>query len=113
MKNLYRIFALLFITVIVNFSCSEEQKEKKITADDTTKNIISDKIQEIDSLKIVQTDTPEKSVKNQKKNLKIYKYICPLGCKKGKSDIEGTCPECGMELIENPDYITEKRTDKK
>ena len=39
----------MFITVIVFFSCSEEQKEKKITADDTTENIISDKIQKIDS----------------------------------------------------------------
>jgi len=28
--------------------------------------------------------------------------------KKGKSDIKGTCPECGMELIENPDYISKK-----
>ncbi|RLD48297.1 MAG: hypothetical protein DRI94_12750 [Bacteroidetes bacterium] len=108
MKNIYRIFTLMFITVIVFFSCSEEQKEKKITADDTTENIISDKIQKIDSLKIVQTDTLKKSQKKQKKDLSINKYICPLGCKKGKSDIKGTCPECGMELIENPDYISKK-----
>jgi len=108
MKNLYRIFALLFITVIFSFSCSEEQKEKKITAADSTENIISDKTQKIDSLKTVQTDTLKKFEKKQKKDLSTDKYICPLGCKKGKSDIKGTCPECGMELIENPDYITKK-----
>ncbi len=113
MKNVYRIFVLLFISVIVSFSCSEEHKEKKNTDGDTTKNITTDKIQKIDSLNVVQPDTLKRSEKKQKKDLSVNRYICPLGCKKGESDTKGTCPECGMELIENPDYITKKQTNKK
>ena len=69
-----------------------------------TEIIKSDKTQNIDSLKENQTNTISINEKKQQKEVKIYKSICPLGCKKGKSDIKGNCPECGMELIENPDY---------
>lgn len=31
-------------------------------------------------------------------------YICPDHCKDSGSDKEGECPNCGMELLENPNY---------
>jgi len=112
MNNLYRIFVLLLITVLFSTACSSEQSEEKISATDTTEKIKVDTVVtgNINSKKI-NNDTIVKSEK--KKDVKIYKYICPLGCKNGKSEIKGNCPDCGMELIENPDYITKKQTDKK
>ncbi len=109
MKNLCRIFALMFITVITFNSCSDEQSNnnKTETSETDTLNSISKKI--ADSLTISSSeDTIIKSEKEIKKNVKIYKYICPLGCKEGNSDTKGNCSNCGMELIENPDYITKK-----
>lgn len=104
MNNLYRIFVLLIITIGFLVSCSEEQKEEKVSSVDSTGIIKTEKTKNIDSVKENQTDTISINEKKQQKEVKIYKYICPLGCKKGKSDIKGNCPECGMELIENPDY---------
>ncbi len=31
-------------------------------------------------------------------------YICPDHCKNSGSDKEGECSNCGMELMENPNY---------
>ena len=31
-------------------------------------------------------------------------YICPDHCKNSGSDEEGECSNCGMELMENPNY---------
>ena len=31
-------------------------------------------------------------------------YICPDHCKNSGSDKEGECLNCGMELMENPNY---------
>ena len=108
MNNLYRIFVLLFVTAVFSNSCSEEQKNNNQNTNDTTVIISTDINKTIDtSAKKIKSDTIKKS-EIKKKPIKTFKYICPLGCKKGKSDIKGTCPECGMELIENPDYITKK-----
>ena len=107
MNKLYRIFVLLFLTVIFLISCSNKEPEEKNAVNDTTKTLKSDIIATNDSIEKSKPDTLVNSEK-KKKEVKIYKYICPLGCKKGNSDTEGLCPDCGMELIENPDYITEK-----
>lgn len=105
MKYLYRIFVIILI--IISFSsCSDKQNQKKITSTDTNKIIKSIKTQELDTIKKINIDTFENSKIRQKKEAKIYKYICPLGCKKGNSNIKKNCPECGMELIENPDCQT-------
>ncbi len=109
MTNLYRIFALLFMTVIFSVSCSDEQNTTKQTDSTEAEIIKQDLTLKADSLTSkITTDTLVKTEKKLKKNVKIYKYICPQGCTKGNSDESGTCPECGMELIENPDYITKK-----
>ena len=31
----------------------------------------------------------------------VAKYVCPDGCKAGKSDKPGKCSCCGKELVEN------------
>ncbi len=107
MNNLYRIFVLLFLTVIFSVSCSDKESEEKNTATDTTEILKPDTIAVKDSLQKSKPDTLVNYEKKEKE-VKIYKYICPLGCKQGNSDTEGLCPKCGMELIENPDYITKK-----
>ena len=33
-------------------------------------------------------------------------YICPMHCEGSGSDQPGTCPVCGMEYRENPDFET-------
>lgn len=37
------------------------------------------------------------------------KYICPSRCAKSGSDKPGQCPDCGMELIENPNSEISKK----
>jgi len=104
MNNLYRIFALLFLIIIFSVSCSDKKTEEKEIATDTTKTIKTNTIATNNSSEKIKPDT----LVNKKKNIKTYKYICPLGCKQGNSDTDGLCSKCGMELIENPDYITKK-----
>ena len=118
MKNLYHTFILIFATIVFLVSCSEKQNnEKNNTLIPDTINQTKEINTEInsDSLKnkVSLDTTKEKNKKQIKKEKIIYKYICPLGCKEGNSNIKGNCPNCGMELIENPDYLTKKQTDKK
>ncbi|NOZ34339.1 MAG: hypothetical protein GXO80_03455 [Chlorobi bacterium] len=114
MKKFCRILVLMFVTLIFITSCSEKQnndKQKETTETDTFKSNSEITVDTITNK--IKTDTIIKSEKKIKKNAIIYKYICPLGCKEGNSNTKGNCPNCGMELIENPDYITKKQTDKK
>ena len=58
--------------------------------------------------KTVEVDTlSTKAEMNKSQELgKEYtaKYICPDHCKGSGSDKEGECPNCEMELMENPNY---------
>lgn len=39
------------------------------------------------------------------------KYVCPMKeCKNGHSDHEGNCPDCGMKLLLNKDYVAPDTT---
>ncbi|MCF6183781.1 MAG: hypothetical protein L3J56_03985 [Bacteroidales bacterium] len=113
MNNLYRIFVLMFTAVIFITSCSEKQSNKNQTVKITTDTLNSNSEINVDTFTTkLKTDTLVESKKKIKKKTIIYKYICPLGCKEGNSNTKGNCPNCGMELIENPDYITKKQTNK-
>ena len=52
----------------------------------------------------VMADTTEEEETTELSKEYTSKYICPMHCKGSGSDKPGTCPVCGMEYIENPDY---------
>ena len=88
-----------FLTILLAFvlilgSCKNDSEDTK---DDSTA------IEKVDTNKIEQ----DNEVDISKSKEFTSKYICPMHCKGSGSDIAGTCPECGMEYIENPDYIAE------
>jgi len=62
----------------------------------------------VDVEETIDVDTTSVSVEmNESQELgKEYTaaYICPDHCKGSGSDKEGECPDCGMELMENPNY---------
>ena len=39
-----------------------------------------------------------------RQNHEVSIYICPNSCPEGRLNEAGSCPACGMELVENPDY---------
>jgi len=89
---------VLFSLIIFLGACKNDSKN----SDDND----SLKIENVDSSKIIISPSP-----NADDNVlgKEYtsKYICPMHCKGSGSDKSGTCPECGMEYIENLDYKNE------
>ncbi|NPA68575.1 MAG: hypothetical protein GXO50_08205 [Chlorobi bacterium] len=108
MRTIKYIFAILLtLQIIFTVSCNKQTNKTetvKTTLQDTTSKIKTDTATK-KSVQITESQSDTTDIKDKKtKKVKIFKYICPLGCKKGKSDSPGNCPECGMELIENPDY---------
>ena len=87
----------LFVLVIL-FSCnstenSENIQNDTVTVSDTVAVTVDKQENIVDTTKIVS----ENSAKNTK-------YKCPMNCPEGFSEDFGICPNCGMDLIENPDY---------
>jgi hypothetical protein len=101
--RLYYLF--LIVSALIIFACNTDEKK-----DDTSDSL---KLNQKDSIKI-KNDTLHKNVKDTLKSekktvvLNNSKFICPQSDKEGNSDKFGTCPACGMELIENPDYTPVK-----
>jgi len=99
------IFTFSAIILILLSSCNSKNSKNNDIKKDTTL-ILTDTIKKIEE----NTDTAKIKTKadvqklKKEKFVKIYKYICPQGDKEGNSDIEGICPICEMELIENPNY---------
>jgi hypothetical protein len=82
----FAIVAILFL-----FSCGGTESSET-NADSAKVN----KSETTDSSKVTKNDA--------NKTEKVAKYICPMHCKGSDSDKAGTCPVCGMDLIENPDF---------
>jgi len=102
---IYKLIIFTFSLSIIFVSCSsEENTEKKLKNDSVdTETIQIQPIVDTITINTLNIDTL-KSTASEKKEVKVFKYICPLGDKEGNSDKEGICPTCEMELIENPDY---------
>ncbi len=107
MNKLLRIFALIVFVSVYLSACSGsgEDTNNESVSDTLQKDIIKKDsvISAADTVKMMN-DSLISDKKKIKKKEKVYKYICPMGCKTGYSDKAGNCPECGMELIENPDF---------
>lgn len=77
---------LISISIIALSSCQEQKK-------DTT------------------TGTTEKTTLETNLARAKSKYVCPMKeCKNGHSDQEGNCPDCGMKLVLNKDYVAPDTT---
>ncbi len=107
MKQLSILLALSVIIFVQ--ACSDNKNSEKIEDTKKRETISPDTLKKDNFIKQENKNTDTTTVKT-KKTKKIYKYICPLSCKNGKSDTFENCPRCGMEMIENPDYKT--NTDK-
>ena len=99
MKTQLKIFVNIVIISVFLISCdsgngNDTDNDTIQTTDTNFTDQNSDTIT-IDSLPVNETD--DKTL--------VSKYICPQGDKEGNLDKPGICPVCGMELIENPDYI--------
>ncbi len=93
-KLAVKLIAVISFTAF--FACNSEPSGEKDT-------------QNADSVEIMNQNSDhntnsEKKETKEKTTPKDYtaKYICPMHCPKSGSDKLGDCPECGMELIENP-----------
>ncbi len=91
------------LLLLLFFACSENKPDTTNKQADSTikKETVAKEELKTDSVK--KTEAKGKKEAEQKAT-KPTKFICPLGCPKGKSGMKGLCPECQMELIENPDY---------
>ncbi|MCF6366959.1 MAG: hypothetical protein L3J35_12250 [Bacteroidales bacterium] len=102
-KSIILAFFSVFTAVLISCS-SDNSDEIKNNKDSTTVKVINKPITKTDTL--IKTDTVVKVT--EKEEIIVSKYICPLGDKEGNSDKSGICPACEMELIENPDYLSNK-----
>ncbi len=103
MKNL--LYLLLFVVASsVFFACNEPDSNSSSNTDSA---VVKQK-PDTNNVKVVSTNT-EKVADKKTADLGIEytaKYICPNHCKGSGSDKAGECSnaECGMELMENPNY---------
>ncbi len=103
MKRDSYFLVVLFVLSTLFFACSNGGNGAGSAADTTTvKSELS-----VDKQSGAQGDSTK--VSEQQEDLGIEytsKFICPNHCKGSGSDKEGECsnPECGMELMENPNY---------
>lgn len=90
----------------------KKDSEQKVNQDTTVTNnvtnlknntVVSDTSKTKPDTTKINSDTN----KTKQANLGLEytsRYICPMHCKGSGSDKPGTCPVCGMEYVENPDY---------
>lgn len=88
-KSTNLLLALFFVFAGAMFSCAGDSSNNN--DNDTT--VIEEVIEDTSEVVNVEVDS----------NKVAAKYICPAHCDGSDSETPGTCPVCGMELIENPD----------
>lgn len=96
MKKISLIIAGIFLLFMV--SCNSTEGTDSENSDST--EVVVEETFNVDT---ISTKVDENE--NQKLGKEYTSaYICPDHCKKSGSDKEGECPNCGMELMENPNY---------
>ncbi len=109
MKISYFILTFVFIMVVGLVACGDnsgKSQSNEGNADSTT--VVDESLKADEELGKSQADsTKNGEVSDHSKGVEYTsKYICPNHCKGSGSDKEGECtnPDCGMELMENPNY---------
>jgi len=99
---------ILIICFTALFACNNEQET-------TDEKLNSDSLVTIENAESLDTTSKTKEIKITKPKDYTAKYICPSRCANSGSDKLGDCPNCGMELMENPNSqkIIKKETTKK
>jgi len=99
MKRLKLKAVVAIFAVALLFSACAETNES--TDKDVTKKEVIEEVKKVDKVvkEVVKDSTAVASTE-------VSKYICPNGCEVGKVNEAGDCKsaDCGMELIENPDF---------
>ena len=104
MKKLnYFIAGFAFMAFLSFSSCSNDESKSDDT--DSTITELEEKMDEI------ETDKPDTLNTDDESSTELgveytAKYVCPNRCKGSGSDKPGECknPDCGMELMENPNF---------
>ncbi len=103
------LVSIIAFLVIFLYSCSSDDvKESEIQKD----TLIHTKEKDTHITEKASDSSSSKTDKKVNTVYKTYKFICPIGDIKGNSNTPGICPECQMELIENPDYSSESEKKK-
>ena len=97
-----KLILLVFIAFLISsiIACNSGNKKVNDENIDSSEIFISDNKEEY-------TDSIENTGGTELGNEYTAKYICPNHCNGSGSDKEGECPECEMELMENPSFNTE------
>ena len=105
-EKMKKILILLLAVTLVAFSCKKSDEKNQQTVNDTTVTQKQDSISVVENNKdtLTTSDTTTEDETTELGKEYTSKYICPMHCKGSGSDKPGTCPVCGMEYIENPDY---------
>lgn len=98
MEKIRLIIAVLLLVFVVSCNSKEQTDSDSVITDSSAVTV--EKAVDIDSTAV------ETRIEDNQELGKEYTsaYICPDHCKGSGSDKEGECPECGMELMENPNY---------
>ncbi len=105
MKNL--LYLLLFVASFSFFACTETNSNSVSESKDSTIVKKEAEVANTDNTNIAKKDSVKETTKAKSTNKECTaKYICPNRCKGSGSDKAGECtnPDCGMELMENPNY---------
>ena len=100
MRKLGLIIAVLFLFSLT--SCNSSQSSDTENSDSL--KLVNEETMNVDSSKIILDSDENKELGKEY----TAAYICPDHCKGSGSDSEGECSNCGMELMENPNYQEEK-----
>lgn len=98
MEKIRLIIVGLLLVFVVSCNSSEQTKSDSAITDSSAVTV--EKTVDADSTAV------ETRIDDNQELGKEYTsaYICPDHCKGSGSDKEGECPECGMELMENPNH---------
>jgi len=93
-KLAIKLIAVISFTAF--FACNSNP-----SGENDTQNTDSVEVTKQNTNKNTNSEPKETTEKTTPKDY-TAKYICPMHCPKSGGDKLGDCPECGMELIENP-----------
>ncbi len=103
----YNYFLLvLFVLSVGLFSCSNGGNENT-NSDKKDTTVVAKKVETNKEATAAKPDSTKAVAEKEPLGVEYTaKYVCPNHCKGSGSDKAGECnnPECGMELMENPNY---------
>ena len=97
-KRNFILVSILSLLMLIFFSACNNSSENKNTDNDTLTTEIDNQLQ-------TDNDTINRSETIEEDADYTSKYVCPMHCEGSGTNEKGNCKVCGMELIENFDYV--------